>query len=332
MHKAFSALLVVLGEVWCRLYTPYQRFPWKLCQLADTRVPSQDRHILANQFLKADMAEMDVGYSQRLRAMVQRPEDILEGGRYFKVIDGLTMTKCQNVQVEDNFARAVAMRRAAAGKSYLQSSGASKHVLAELKAAHRMVLGMKQLRAKPSNSCSSQCVRQVAGHDFKQLGLDLDVSSLSQLLELDTAVPANKRDQLALLEEQPPPALLDLDDVQQNLPIHFGGSSELVDSIERLDSQVSSISMDSISDLMSTTTLSDSFQDSEERPKKKVKLYNGWTIHRAEVLEKTHRLPGESAGARVNRAVAIAKEQWKDMVSRCSFSFRENIYSPSPST
>lgn len=79
---------------------------------------------------------MDTGFSVRLRSAVQSDDDLLPGGRFEGVIRLLSITKVLNIEIEDNFARAAAMRRAGAGRPYSQHGAGAKHVLAELKAMH----------------------------------------------------------------------------------------------------------------------------------------------------------------------------------------------------
>lgn len=116
----FVALLLVIGEAWSRLHALYQQWPWKLCKLADARIPLEERRQLALDYLSTATDDLDIGFSRRLRPYVGDADSLLPGGRMFHVIDSLTSTKVQNAEIENNFARAAAMRRAGAGFFVLQ--------------------------------------------------------------------------------------------------------------------------------------------------------------------------------------------------------------------
>lgn len=285
---------------------PYQKFPWKLCQLADPRVSLPDRKKVAEEFVSAELDTLDLRFSRRLRALIADPADILPGGKRFAAIDGLTMTKCQNVQIEDNFARAVCMRKAGNGKSYLQSSGVSKHILAELKAAHRQSFGLKTAVRKSclKQSRKPQKLRLIPQHDFKQLGLDLKKpEALNLFSEESAAVSSSSSSSLQFAVLNGPAAV----------PLTGSSSSSLLQRMGDLEQQV----MSTISGcpLQPVATLSSTLADDCQEEKKRVKLFNGWTLYRSQVLEQSHQLPGESARDRVSRVVALAQQTWKELGS-----------------
>ncbi|CAK9057950.1 unnamed protein product [Durusdinium trenchii] len=303
---------------------PYQKFPWKLCQLADPRVSLPDRKKVAEEFVSAELDTLDLRFSRRLRALIADPADILPGGKRFAAIDGLTMTKCQNVQIEDNFARAVCMRKAGNGKSYLQSSGVSKHILAELKAAHRQSFGLKTAVRKSclKQSRKPQKLRLIPQHDFKQLGLDLKKpEALNLFSEESAAVSSSSSSSLQFAVLNGPAAV----------PLTGSSSSSLLQRMGDLEQQV----MSTISGcpLQPVATLSSTLADDCQEEKKRVKLFNGWTLYRSQVLEQSHQLPGESARDRDNeqlresmrlKAVEMNKKREGSMYQRSASSSNLN--------
>ena len=136
LQKAAWSVLTVLGETFVRLVLPYLEYPWRLARLCNPALDREAKLNLVKQFRRAKEEKLDVGFSLRLRSAVNSVDDLLPGGRFEGVIRLLSITKVINVEIEDNFARAAAMRRAGAGRPYSQHGAGAKHVLAELKAIH----------------------------------------------------------------------------------------------------------------------------------------------------------------------------------------------------
>lgn len=97
----------------------------------------------------------------------------------------------------------------------------------------------------------------------------------------------------------------------------------------QLDSSVNSIvAGGTCSGLQSVATVGEetgaNFVDDATKPSKK-SSFNGWTLHRSQVLAAHPRLPGESAAARMNRALNIAKDQWQARLkNKCCFGNHES--------
>lgn len=159
IQKAAFAVLLVLAETWARLVLPYRQYPWRLVGLVDPRLSLQQKEQICKDFLSSAVSQLDLGFSQRLRSVVTTSRDLLEEGNLRDLIHLLSFGKIVNVEIEDNFARAAAMRRAGAGRPYSQPASAAKHVLAELKASHLSArrkqlssvrkVGKKPVKAKP---------------------------------------------------------------------------------------------------------------------------------------------------------------------------------------
>jgi hypothetical protein len=136
LHMIFYSVILESGHLWRRLIPPYQSYPWKLGRLADQRISADVKYQEALAFLKAPKSELDLGFSLRLRSVIEKPEDILPNGVYFSVIEMLTYQKTINVSIEDNFARASSIRAVGRGNSSKTANNCSKHVLCELKSYH----------------------------------------------------------------------------------------------------------------------------------------------------------------------------------------------------
>lgn len=85
--------------------------------MVDNRLREDERKQEAHAFLTADAAELDEGFSRRFRQIVTAAHEILPNGHMHCVVDGVSATKVMNIEVEDAFARAAAMRRCGAGAS-----------------------------------------------------------------------------------------------------------------------------------------------------------------------------------------------------------------------
>ena len=85
-----------------------------------------------------------------MRSAIASGDDLLEEGSFSSLISMLSCGKMSNVEIEDNFARAAAMRRSGAGRPYSQHGSAARHLLAELRASHQasMKKNFKRVRAK----------------------------------------------------------------------------------------------------------------------------------------------------------------------------------------
>lgn len=329
--------------------------------MVDNRLREDERKQEAHAFLTADAAELDEGFSRRFRQIVTAAHEILPNGHMHCVVDGVSATKVMNIEVEDAFARAAAMRRCGAGASsplpcvmfgavaltlqcsnlycclllflllflfllsflaasctgrrYGQASSASKHILAELKSLHA-----KQFQKRPVPTSQKKRVsaapkiETICKHDFSLLREEDPCMVLN--------LPASgQSSQISL------PPLQDGDSVvwiQQD-----ADCPEWLQNALQLDSSVNSIvAGGTCSGLQSVTTVGEetgaNFVDDATKPSKK-SSFNGWTLHRSQVLAAHPRLPGESAAARMNRALNIAKDQWQARLkNKCCFGNHES--------
>jgi hypothetical protein len=139
---------------------PYTTWPWKIAALVDSRLGATEHERIATAFTKAPSCDLDYAFSQRLQSVTTAPADLQRHGKHFGVVDTMSLQKVVNVQCEDNFARAAAMRGVMRGKTGTMAGHASKHVLAEVKVAHvKASTDNKKRRAladaEPSSSSSS---------------------------------------------------------------------------------------------------------------------------------------------------------------------------------
>ena len=149
--------------------------------------------------------------------------------------------------------------------------------------------------------------KKIEQHDFKRL--KIDEGDLIGLLNLPVSSKvANRQDQCPAQATIGPDELLPICDVD-SVP-DVPASDHVLQRVFELRGQVQSV-CDGDSGLSGVETVSESLGQAPSALPPKIKLYNGWTLFRARVLEATVRQPGESARSRVARAVEMAQEQWE---------------------
>lgn len=107
--------LHVSTRLWRRLIVPYQCYPFCLAALADPRLAESEHIALARQFLLSKPCCRDNGFSARLRSQMNLVEDLMNGGRLCGCITLLSHHKVTNIEIENNFARALSASKCARG-------------------------------------------------------------------------------------------------------------------------------------------------------------------------------------------------------------------------
>lgn len=116
LYKLSFALISVASEVFAREYLPYKKWPWALAQLVDNRLSTEQKEALGQRFLESPACCKDEPFGVRLCSAMSTASDILPGHRLFPAVDLMSCHKVHNIEVEDNFARACAMRSASKGQ------------------------------------------------------------------------------------------------------------------------------------------------------------------------------------------------------------------------
>ena len=320
LQKGAFSVLHVLLETFIRLVLPYQEFPWRLVGLVDPRLSSQDKQTIVADFMALPLESLDFGFSQRLRSALTSGEELMEGGSFHELILLLSSGKVINVEIEDNFARAAAMRRAGAGRSYSQHASAAKHVLAELRARHQASVAKSFKSTKKSNHLKPRKTNSKS--KSKRITVELlqehsdkckffDKGQVDSLSFLNTSSQLLNQEQLAL----PAPS----GRFVWRFP-SVGGSGEqalqLFAASDSLDSEKANpIEYDGLSEPIDAKP--------EREPQKHRTLYNGWTLFRKECIDREQPQLGDKPGERFKRAVAKAKQEWQAcwFVFRCFASF-----------
>lgn len=133
--ELFWCCVSTVGHLWHRLVAPYRQPPLNLARLVDHRTNERYKRRLAQWFLDLPDCCQCSSFLKPLGALKLTQDDLLEGcGR--SILHAAFHCKNTNLEVEDNFARAVSMKGACRGKTDKSHTMFSKHLLADLRAAH----------------------------------------------------------------------------------------------------------------------------------------------------------------------------------------------------
>lgn len=306
LQKAGFSVLHVLLETFIRLVLPYQEFPWRLVGLVDPRLSFEEKCTIAADFMAFPLESLDFGFSQRLRSALTSGEELMENGSFHELILLLSTGKIINVEIEDNFARAAAMRRAGAGRAYSQHASAAKHVLAELCARHKTSVAKSFKSTKKSNlklKKTTKSKRKRITAELLQEHSDkcnfFDKEQVDSISFLNTSSQLLNQEQLAL----PAPS----GHFVWQFP-SFGGSGnkalQLFAAADSLDSEKANpIEYQGLSETIDAKP--------EREPQNHRTSYNGWTLFRKECIDREQPQVGDKPGERFKRAVEKAKQEWQ---------------------
>lgn len=125
-------------------------------------------------------------------------------------------------------------------------------------------------------------------------------------------MPEHDFSDLGLLSDLDPASILALEG-EQHLSLALDGEQPNSSELQLLDRIDKSIDAMMPAYHPNPSKISDSFEDdSQKQPK--MRRYNSWTLHRAEVFARTPRLPGETAAERRSRATEAAQQEWSTVM------------------
>lgn len=164
----FWCCVSTVGHLYRRLIQPYRLPPLCLAKLVDPTVRSDVKLQLATWFTKLGACCLSKPIMEPLRRTVSEPGEMITG----KIADVLQSTfacKNTNMTVENAFARAASMRACCRGRSDQSQNMWSKHVLAELKTAHRSALADNDREVAVFGSGDGAAMNQQALQDLEGL-------------------------------------------------------------------------------------------------------------------------------------------------------------------
>ena len=136
LDHMFWCFVQGVGQLFHRLWLPYNQYPWKMAGLLDSETSLPEKHQLASEFLQLLPCCLNDWWGKQLRAHALNVHDLLPGGSCVGLLKACFNGKIFNIEVETNFARMQSMKRVGRGRVDLASSLCAKHVLAEAKLSH----------------------------------------------------------------------------------------------------------------------------------------------------------------------------------------------------
>ena len=143
MARLFQLLLGVNSATWKRQVAPYMQYPWKIVAILDEDVSMEKRLSMLSDFFSAGDCMLDAGASRLARGYFQDfarsdlPRLLEKGHPFYQYVVLLACNKTNNIQCEDNFARASSARQCMRGNAHASSTMASKHVSGEVLHIHK---------------------------------------------------------------------------------------------------------------------------------------------------------------------------------------------------
>lgn len=136
MMLASKVLLMLVGHIFLRCVRPFLGWPWRLAKLANGATSQDEKRSIVAAFLVSDKCCLDSGLSQKIRRMMSRESDLLEGQLPVFLADVFARCPMNNVHIENKFGRQRNFNSGTHGRCPDAGTISSKHVLAEMKALH----------------------------------------------------------------------------------------------------------------------------------------------------------------------------------------------------
>lgn len=139
LRTCATLTLIITSSLWFRLIRVWELWPWRLIYLFWPGYSADERHQVNQEFKKARLCCVDMGFTGRLKQISGADENLSANQEVHDlVMETFKCTPCHNVANEDRFARANMANTASHGKVGNQATMACRHVLCESKVWHRI--------------------------------------------------------------------------------------------------------------------------------------------------------------------------------------------------
>lgn len=137
LRQQFWCIIATMGQLDARLIRPYRRQPWNIAQLCDTSIPLPDRISFLQKLKGLKPCCLERFFSRPFVNDVEEISDILPPSNLFDQLCIAFRCKVSNMEIENNFARALKMNKT---NPHNITSLVSKHITAELKLGQRRMI------------------------------------------------------------------------------------------------------------------------------------------------------------------------------------------------
>ncbi len=126
-----------MGQLDVRLIRPYRQQPWNIAQLCDTSISLPDRISFMQKLKELKPCCLERFFVRPFVNDVEDISDILPPSKLFDQLCLAFRCKNSNMEIENNFARALKMNKA---NPHNITSLVAKHITAELKLGQRRLM------------------------------------------------------------------------------------------------------------------------------------------------------------------------------------------------
>lgn len=188
----FEMLVDMASSIWRKQHLKHESYPWKLAPILDRDYPQELKRKVLTHFFGLSRCCLEDGYAGPLQekfASAGIDECLRQGSSFMMCLVNTFCSKTQNVELENNFARASSARAYVRGNRHSSATMCCKHVASDIHESHQNALGMSKpkwsTRKRKHGDDAQGCLTKLSPHDGSQeaggfFSLPTSVSTLAR--------------------------------------------------------------------------------------------------------------------------------------------------------